>query len=108
MIRSYLLAAGVSAVSIGMAASAGCGGTDVAGTGGSGGADGGPPAVHALPPDAPPPKAPDGATDVTFAIKKLYLGDTKRDGTADKVNGWKEYGFDIDGKISTATSTDLC
>jgi len=108
MLRSYLLAAGLSAVSIGMAASAGCGGTDVAGPGGAGGADAGPPAVHALPPDAPPPKAPDGATDVTFAIRKLYLGDTKRDGTPDKVNGWKEYGFDLDGKISTAVSTDLC
>jgi hypothetical protein len=109
MLRSYLLAAGLSAVSIGMAASAGCGGTDVAGNGGAGGGDAGPPAVHALPPD--PPTAvtpPDGPTDVTFAIRKLYLGDTKRDGTADKVNGWKEYGFDLDGKISTATSTDLC
>ncbi len=43
-----------------------------------------------------------------LAVTKLYLGDTDRNGTPDKTNGWKQYGFDLDGKISTATSTDLC
>jgi hypothetical protein len=63
---------------------------------------------------AHPPKAVEGApaaagTGTTvIAIKKLYLGDTNRDGTANKVNGWKQYGYDLDGKASTATSTDLC
>src|SRR5262249_29165723 len=26
----------------------------------------------------------------------------------DQVNGWKQYGFNIDGKVSTAASIDLC
>jgi len=52
----------------------------------------------------PPPNAP----DVTFAISKLFLGDTDRDGTPNKVSGWKQYGFDLDHKISTALSVDLC
>jgi hypothetical protein len=50
----------------------------------------------------------DGTGSVTFAISKLYLGDTDPDGTPDKANGWKHFGYDLDGKISTATSTDLC
>jgi hypothetical protein len=53
-------------------------------------------------------KPGDGPTSVTFAVSKLYLGDIARDGTPDKSNGWKKFGFDIDGKISTKDSTDLC
>jgi hypothetical protein len=59
----------------------------------------------------PPPVmlvAPDGVGTTTFAMSKLYFGDTDRDGTPDKVNGWKHFGYDIDGKVSTAQSTDLC
>jgi hypothetical protein len=77
------------------------------------------PTADATPPDAAPPPhnvppapgamhAADGTTDVTFAISKIYLGDTDPDGTPDMVNGWKHFGYDIDGKISTAASTDLC
>lgn len=105
MLRSYLLVAGLAACSLAVFASSGCGGTEVSGSGG--GTDAGA-AVHAAPPAAPPMKAPDGASSVTFAINKLYLGDTNRDGTANKVNGWKAYGYDLDGKISTASSTDVC
>jgi len=73
---------------------------------GTGGAGGG---ADARPPGHPPaPFDTYGTGSVTFAISKLYLGNTDRDGTPDPVNGWKQYGFDIDGKISTATSTDLC
>ncbi|MEP7123842.1 MAG: hypothetical protein ABJE95_23135 [Byssovorax sp.] len=86
---------------------AGCGGTDTTSSGTTGG--GGAPDDLAHP---PAPKdgsaAPDGSGDTVLAIKKLYLGDTNRDGTANKVNGWKQYGYDIDGFASTATSTNLC
>jgi hypothetical protein len=52
--------------------------------------------------------APDGVGSTTFAITRLYFGDTDRDGTPDKINGWKQYGYDIDHTLSTAYSTDLC
>lgn len=64
--------------------------------------------AHAVPPGAPPPTPADGVGVMTFAISKLMMGDTKPDGTPDKANGWKNYGYDIDGDISTATSTNLC
>lgn len=53
-----------------------------------------------------PPAA--GDAPAVFAVNKLYLGSTKRDGTTDLQNGWKEYGYNLDGKISTPTSSDLC
>jgi hypothetical protein len=61
---------------------------------------------------APPPPGPvsqgDNPNDTTFVINKLYFGDTNPDGTLDKANGWKQYGYDLDRKTSTAASTDLC
>jgi hypothetical protein len=75
-------------------------GSDAGDTGGS--------ALHAEPPLQGPSDPSDGLADTTIAISKLFLGDTDRDGTPDTANGWKNYGFDIDGKISTAASTDLC
>jgi hypothetical protein len=64
--------------------------------------------MHAEPPAPGATNPGDGTGSVTFAISKLYMGDTDRDGTLDLTNGWKSYGYDLDGKISTATSTDLC
>ena len=98
-------AAGLLAVSF-MAA---CGGTETT-TGGTSSGTGGSPASDLAHPPAPKDgaAAPDGAGSTVLAIKKLYLGDTNRDGTANKVNGWKQYGYDIDGLASTAASTDLC
>ncbi len=45
----------------------------------------------------------------TFAIHHLYLGDTDPTPsyTAD-ANAWKSLGYNIDGKTSTMTSTDVC
>jgi hypothetical protein len=64
--------------------------------------------VHAEPPVPGPTMPGDGTGSVTVAISKLFLGDTDWDGTVDKVNGWKNFGYDLDDKVSTATSTDLC
>jgi len=41
--------------------------------------------------------AGDGTASVTFAISKLYLGDTDPNGMTDQVNGWEYYGYNIDG-----------
>ncbi|MFT3775721.1 MAG: hypothetical protein QM820_61020 [Minicystis sp.] len=74
------------------------------GTGGST-----PPAVHAGPP--PPGEAaapPDLTKHLAFAVNRFFLGDTDPDGTPDVMNGWRHLGYDVDGKISTASSTDLC
>jgi hypothetical protein len=49
--------------------------------------------------------APDGATDVTFAITKLFIGDTDPDGTPDATNGWKHFGYNIDGVPVEALGT---
>jgi len=77
------------------------------GTGGAGGTGTGGSIVHAEPPSAGPTHPPDGTGSATFAISKLYLGDTDRDG-ASNVDGWKQYGFDLDGLVSTPSSADLC
>lgn len=121
MLRSYLVVAGMAATALGLAASVNCGGGSE-NTGGSGGGGTGGNATTTSsssssssssgtslqPPPPPAMKAPDGTGSVTFAVSKLYLGDTKPDGTPDLTNGWKNFGYDLDNKISTATSTDLC
>jgi hypothetical protein len=40
---------------------------------------------------------PDGTGTVTFAVTKIYLGDTDPDGTPDMADGWKHYGYNLDG-----------
>ena len=63
---------------------------------------------------AVPPSLPSGAqattstADHNFALKALLLGDAPRGSTAQSPTAWKKYGYNIDGKISTASSTDLC
>jgi hypothetical protein len=110
---SSLLLAGLSAGSLAISFMVACGSTDTTpgttststGTGSGGGA-----AVDLAHPPAPDDTAaaPDGTGTTVLAIKKLYLGDTNRDNTANKASGWKQYGYDLDGLASTATSTDLC
>lgn len=104
MLRSrFILLAGIAC---GAASSLiACGGGDNSGTGGSGGTtetvDPG-----KLPPEPGPEAAGDGSGAV-LAIRSLYLGDTDRKGKA-STTAWKGYGFNLDGKISTKDSTDLC
>jgi hypothetical protein len=45
---------------------------------------------------------------VVLAVTKMYFGDTDFNDAPNKVNGWKQYGANIDGKVSTASSVDLC
>jgi hypothetical protein len=108
MLRSrFILLAGFAIAAVSLSA---CGGSSNSsdggsagstGSGGSGGADPG-----NVPPDAGPMKAGDGSGAV-LAIHKLYLGDTDRKGNPAST-AWKDYGYDLDGKISTKDSTGLC
>lgn len=45
---------------------------------------------------------------VILAATKIYYGNTDFNDAADSVNGWKQFGFNLDGKVSTASSVDLC
>jgi len=94
---------GTTATSTTATASSSSGTTSSSSSSGTGGSD-----VHAEPP-APGSGGPaNGAGATVFAVTRLYMGDTDRDGTPDPANGWRQYGFDLDGKISTAQSVDLC
>jgi hypothetical protein len=106
---SSLLLAGLAVGSLAVSFMPACGSTDTT-TGSTGTGAGGSPAVDLNHPPAAMDgaAAPDGTGTTVLAISKIYLGDTNRDGTVNKVNGWKQYGYDIDGLASTATSTDLC
>jgi hypothetical protein len=84
------------------------GGTGGGPDGGAGGGAGGTPVAHNEPPEPGPISAPDGTGTTVFAIQRLFVGGTDPDGTPNATNGWKQYGYDIDGKVSTAESTDLC
>jgi hypothetical protein len=110
MVRSYLAVAGVTVATLGLSGTlTNCGGTTVQNTGGSTTTTTTTTAgVHAEPPDSGPMMPGDGTGSVTFAISKLFLGDTDWNGMPDKDNGWKQFGYDLDGDISTATSTNLC
>jgi hypothetical protein len=65
-------------------------------------------APHASPPAPGPEKPPTSDEHLTFALRTLFLGNTDRDGTPNPSHAWKSYGYDLDGKISTKFSTDLC
>lgn len=66
------------------------------------------PATGVRPPPPGPNRAPTGSDTVVLAIDRLFLGDTNPDGTPNTANGWRNYGYDLDDRVSTGTSTDLC
>jgi hypothetical protein len=59
-----------------------------------------------VPPQAPGASAPAGGSTV-LAISRLYYGDTDRAGNPSP-DAWKKYGLDIDGKVTSSCSTDVC
>jgi hypothetical protein len=61
---------------------------------------GGPPAKPAAP-------ATTSTTEHTYALNALFLGDTDRAGNP-STTAWKKFGYNIDGKVSDKTSTDVC
>jgi hypothetical protein len=63
-------------------------------------------------PDSGLPTNPGGPTpgsspDLTLAVHTFYLGDSNRNGVMSAV-AWEGFGLNIDGKDTTAASTDVC
>lgn len=63
-----------------------------------------------VPGHPPPPPISGTATNnvYTFAIQRIYLGDSPRGSTVTSSSAWKFFGYDIDNKYSDAQSTDVC
>ena len=119
-VRAVVLALGPAGIAAVLVAS--CGGSTSRASGGadSGGAEGSPgegAAPEAGAGDAPSDHATSDASDAgaeatvipgtNFAMRHYYLGDTDRAG----VNGataWQSFGTNVDGKVTTAQSTDVC
>jgi hypothetical protein len=113
MLRSSFVLAGFASAALALAACDGSVTTNTGG-GGSGGSDGGGGTGNTSEgPGVQPPKAnpnaesPSGMDNPVLAIRKLYLGDTDRKGAASST-AWKQFGYDLDSKISDEDSTDLC
>ncbi len=103
MVAAVLVACGANTVIEGGGGSAAAGGA--AGSGGTGGSglSGGP----GQPPPPPDDGVPGDGPGHSFVFTKLLLGDTNRDGSPSP-SAWEQYGYNLDGKISTEHSTDLC
>jgi len=59
-----------------------------------------------------PPKSPEGAgpgtaDKRTFAVNELFLGETDRSKAVVK-DAWKDYGYNLDGLVTTKESKDVC
>jgi hypothetical protein len=59
------------------------------------------------PPAAPPDAATTSTATTNFAIHQLFFGDTDFSG-APQPNAWEELGYNVDGMITTAATTNVC
>lgn len=99
MLRSSIICAGLSLAVL-------CG-TYVVGCGDSTVDDTTPTGPGVRPPD-PVDGAPAGdGSGYTYAVSKLFLGDTNRDGSPNP-NAWQNYGYDIDGQQTADDFTNHC
>ncbi len=65
------------------------------------------PAVQCVVPPPPPGGGAPTAASHNYAFHRLYLGDTDRTGTISP-DAWKGYGYNLDDKVTTKVSTDVC
>ncbi len=86
----------------GVAATQGCSSSSTTTPAGDGGTTG-----TSITPPQPTGPATTVTTEHNFALSKLYLGDTDRAGVSSQT-AWKAFGYNIDSKISTKDSTDVC
>lgn len=93
MPATKLAALAVAACAIASAMTS-CSGNLATGTTGDAGPD-----AAAVPVGAPPKSA---LREVSLAMTRVNFGDSPT------ANAWKQIGFDLDGKFTTATSTDVC
>ncbi|HEX8791029.1 MAG TPA: hypothetical protein VF765_08745 [Polyangiaceae bacterium] len=66
-----------------------------------------PPSTCNEPPTPPGGQTTSSTTAHEYAVHTLYLGDTDRSGVMNP-DAWKAFGYDLDGKITNAASTDVC
>jgi hypothetical protein len=87
----------------------GCGGDDASGNKGNGsdGGTGGPGGTTGEPPAKPSAGATTSTAERNFAVYELLLGDATRNGPESDI-AWKTFGYNLDGKVSTARSNDGC
>lgn len=114
---TFAAAAACSSDSGGGGSSGGSGGSGASGgSGGTGGSDAGNDATTGMPdpemPGTQPPADPkmptaDGTSATTLAVRKLFLGDTDREGTP-SAGAWKDLGFNLDGILSTKSGSNHC
>ncbi|MDI3291552.1 hypothetical protein [Polyangium sp. 15x6] len=64
--------------------------------------------VGLLPPEEPAGLAACEGAGKVMAMSELFLGDVDRDGTPNTKDGWKAFGYDLDGRASTKESVGLC
>jgi hypothetical protein len=72
--------------------------------------DAGPAYDGSVPPGVPPNPGgptPNGTGSTVLAMSKIYYGDTDRSGVFSQ-DAWRQYGMNIDGNVTTASSTDTC
>lgn len=99
MLRSNLFVASLCLV--GIASAFGCG--DDTGTGGNGGAA----AAGVQPPGRPEGAGPGDGSGVVFGTTHIYIGTKTRAGAATS-DAWKDFGYDLDGQITTSDYTNHC
>src|SRR4051812_20776909 len=86
----------------GLTATQGCGSSSSSSSGGTDTAQ-----VGKQPPGKPDAPASSSSDEKTFAVNQLFLGESDRGGSPNK-DAWKSYGYNLDGKISTKESSDVC
>lgn len=109
MLRPLSFGLAACLCSVGLAIPA-CGGStsSIGAEGGTpdSGADGPGPSGEGGPPDASLPGDPLTIAGA-YAVSTVFLGETDRSGAPTK-DAWKQYGENVDGLVSTKTSTDVC
>ncbi|MBX3186936.1 MAG: hypothetical protein KF819_07975 [Labilithrix sp.] len=83
--------------------SQGCGGSDT----NEGNNEGGPGDQTGRVPPSKPSAGPSDTPARTFAVNRLFLGETDRNGGPLK-DAWKDYGYNLDGLITAKDSKDVC
>lgn len=78
-----------------------------AGSAGSGGAVTDPQEVGRVPPPPPADNPAAGTDDTVLAVNELFVGDSDRQFNTDP-QAWKQFGFNLDGLISSKNGTNHC
>ncbi|MCC6527008.1 MAG: hypothetical protein IT373_30455 [Polyangiaceae bacterium] len=66
-----------------------------------------PPPAHHRPPAVDPAAVAGDGPGATFAVARLFLGDTDRGGSF-SAQAWRDYGYDLDGIVSDGTGALEC